>query len=104
MMTSNSAALAEGDGCCPISADAIVDIKIIAAQSVRFIGAIQGSQEADVDPKTSASCIKARNTIPSPARNTVVSLWSMKPRRDDRALCTLSAAAPVTRAPCFDRA
>src|SRR5207302_9536153 len=103
MMTSNSAALAKGDGCCPISAHAIVDIKITAAQSVRFIGAIQGSQEADVDPKTFAS-IKARNTIPSPAHSTVVSLWPMKPRRDDRALCMLSAAAPVTRAACFDRA
>lgn len=104
MMTSNSAALAKGDGCGRISADAIVDIKIIAAQSVRFIGAIQRSREADVDPKTFASGIKARNTIPSAAHSTVVSLWPMKPRRDDRALCMLPAAAPVTRASCFDRA
>jgi hypothetical protein len=69
---------------------------MMAVQSVRFIGAIQRSRQADVDLKTTfVSGIKPRNTVPSPAHSKVVSLLPMKPRRDDRALCMLSAAPPA---------
>src|ERR1700688_2594708 len=103
MMTSNSAALGKGDACCPISADAIADVKMMAVQSVRFIGAIQRSRQADVDLKHVPAAFKARNTTPSPAHSMILNLQPMKPRCGDRALCMLSVAAPVTRASCFDR-